>query len=151
MSVSLTQPTVCRTVAVPAHPPAPVRSARSAGWSFWWPSARPALRSGGRRAAPAATTPVGADQPQPSQYAPAADLVEQAEYDIGRLSQALASEKDFDKDLQKRSKNDVHTLSAIVLVLAKHDQPNKLQSASLLPAVRHLGEVIGDYARRTRR
>ncbi len=83
--------------------------------------------------------------PKPSQYAPAADLVEQADYYIGRLSEALATEKDFDKDMQKRSKNDAHTLAAIVLVLAKHDQPNKLQAGALLPAVRKLAENIGDF------
>ncbi len=92
-----------------------------------------------------AAKPEAAGQPKPSQYAPAADLVEQAEYYIGRLSEALGDEKEFDKEMQKRSKNDVHTLAVIALVLARHDEPNKLQAAPFLPAVRRLAEVIGDF------
>lgn len=91
---------------------------------------------------PAAQT---AGQPKPSQYAPAADLVEQADFYIGRLGEALANEKEFDKDVQNRAKNDAHTLAVIALVLARHDEPNKLQAATFLPAVRKLAEVAGDH------
>jgi hypothetical protein len=102
------------------------------------------VASGEDPAPPAAAQPGG--EPKPSQYAPAADLVDQAEYYIGRLSEALLNEKEFDKDMQKRAKNDAHTLAVIALVLARHDEPNKLQAAKFLPAVRQLAEVAGDYA-----
>jgi hypothetical protein len=47
--------------------------------------------------------------------------------------------------MQKRAKNDAHTLAVIALVLARHDEPNKLQAAAFLPAVRRLADVAGDY------
>jgi hypothetical protein len=102
------------------------------------------VASGEDAAAPAAAPQV-AGEPKPSQYAPAADLVDQAEYYLGRLSEALVVEKEFDQDMQKRAKNDAHTLAVIALVLARHDEPNKLQAATFLPAVRRLAEVAGDY------
>ena len=64
----------------------------SDSWSCWRPSPRLSwtLASGEDPAAPPA-----AGEPKPSQYAPAADLVDQAEYYIGRLSEALGRRKGF--------------------------------------------------------
>ncbi|HTU26495.1 MAG TPA: hypothetical protein VMF30_13905 [Pirellulales bacterium] len=94
---------------------------------------------------PAAAPPAAAGEPKPSQYAPAADLIDQAEYYIGRIGEALTDEKEFNEDLQKRTANDANTLAVIALVLAKHDEANKLQAAPFLPATRRLAEVADKF------
>ncbi len=96
----------------------------------------------GGRALAAETAP-----PKASAYAPAADLVAQVDYYLGRMSDALASKADYDADKQKRVSKDANTLAAIALVLGQHDEKSKYQgaSAAIIKAAQALAEATEDF------
>ncbi len=84
----------------------------------------------------------------PSSYAPAADLVAQVDYYMGRISDALASPAEYDADKQSRVDKDANTVAALALVLGQHDQKNKYQAASagMIAAAQRLAAASADAA-----
>jgi hypothetical protein len=86
--------------------------------------------------------------PKISAFAPAADLVAQVDYFVARLEASLASEADFDLAAQSRSLKDANTLSALLLVLAVHDQPHVLSNSApaMLAAAQQLAGGLDGYS-----
>jgi hypothetical protein len=67
--------------------------------------------------------------PKLSTFAPAADLVRQTDYYLGRLEESLASESQYKEDQAKVSK-DGNTLILIALALGLDDGRNKYKAAA---------------------
>jgi hypothetical protein len=84
-----------------------------------------------------------------SSFAPAEDLIQQVDFFLGRLDQCLANRDDFEGPNQSRVWKDSHTLSALALVLALHDQDHALKRAA--PAVLAESQILAtsneDYER----
>jgi hypothetical protein len=89
------------------------------------------------------------EMPKPSQFAPAADLLRQVDFYLARTSESLAEPARFDMAKQSRALKDAHTLAALALVLALHDEdfPQKPAMPALLRAAQQLAAAEGDYAR----
>ena len=85
---------------------------------------------------------------KPSTYAPAADLENQVDFYLGRLSDSLASQAEFDLAKQSRVYKDANTLAAILLVLGLHDQPNKYRDSATaaIMSAHALSAGAEDYA-----
>jgi len=98
-------------------------------------------------AASVAAQPADAPAVKVSAFAPAKDLEGQVKFFLGRLEEGLASKEVFDEAKQSRVRKDANTLSAIGLLLAKHDQESDLRSSgpALLKAAQHLAAAEGDY------
>jgi hypothetical protein len=77
--------------------------------------------------------------PKLSTFAPAADLVRQTDYYLGRLEESLASESQYNEDQGKVSK-DGNTLILIALALGLDDGENKYKAAA--PGLVKAGEGI---------
>ncbi|MEN6558092.1 MAG: hypothetical protein ABFC54_07925 [Thermoguttaceae bacterium] len=80
--------------------------------------------------------------PKPSEYAPADDLVRQADRYLKDLNDAVACESEF-KDSESKVANTSNALVVIALTLGLHDQPNKYQSsaAAVMQAARAVAEA----------
>jgi len=85
--------------------------------------------------------------PQASSYAPAADLIAQVTYYIGRLDEALAKKEDYAGANESRTKKDAHTLTALAQVLSLHDQDHQLKASApaLFAASRTLAKSSANY------
>ena len=100
---------------------------------------------------------LAADVPQaprplaPSRYAPAADLLREVDYFIGRIGDSLADPAAFDLAKQSRTLKDANTLAALALVLALHDEDfaEKPAMGQLLSASRRLSDSAEDYEQAT--
>ena len=86
------------------------------------------------RGAAAADPPAA---PKLSTFAPASDLVRQTDYYLGRLEESLDSEKQYQEDQEKVSK-DGNTLILIALALGLDDGHNKYKAAA--PGLMKAGE-----------
>ena len=77
---------------------------------------------------------------EPSEVAPAKDLINQVDYFINRLEQSLSAAADFDGARQSRTWKDANTLAALALMLAMHDEEHALKAAapSMLRAAKDL-------------
>jgi hypothetical protein len=78
------------------------------------------------RGAAAADPP---EAPKLSSFAPAADLVRQTDYYLGRLDESLASQSQYKEDKEKVSK-DGNTLILLALALGLDDGDNKYKEAA---------------------
>jgi len=89
--------------------------------------------------------PAPPEAPPASQFAPAADLVEQIEYYLKRLDEAVATEEDY-KDCVERIAKDTDTLTVIALSLGLHDADNPYKAAApaIIKAARDLA-AAKDY------
>ncbi len=87
--------------------------------------------------------------PKISTFAPAADLLQQVDFFIGRVEASLADPADFDGAKQSRTLKDGHTLAVLALMLAVHDEPHPLRAAmpSLLKSAQALAGAGDDYSR----
>ncbi len=87
-----------------------------------------------------------AEPPKVSSYAPAADLVDQANDYIKSLEKTVACEEDY-KDGQDKVAKDANTLIVIALALGLHDEKNEYQeSAGSLMKAAHDVAASTDYA-----
>jgi hypothetical protein len=89
------------------------------------------------------------ESPKASSYAPAADLAAQVDFYLNRLSESLANQAEYDGAKQSRVHKDASTVAALVLVLGRHDEPNKYQSAaaSMIQAAQALVEGGEDFGK----
>lgn len=87
------------------------------------------------------------DPPQPSQYAPATDLLGQVAELREHLAADLEDESAYGEYQQQRIAMDANTLAALALVLGKHDEKNDLQgrAARIIAAARKLSGNVKDY------
>ncbi len=85
--------------------------------------------------------------PKASTYAPAADLVNQVDFYLGRLTEAVANEAGY-AEMKSRVDKDANTLAALGLVLGQHDEPNKYRdsAAAMIKASQALAEKANDFA-----
>ncbi|MEN6405171.1 MAG: hypothetical protein ABFC77_01745 [Thermoguttaceae bacterium] len=88
---------------------------------------------------------VGATEPsapKPSEYAPADDLVRQADHYVKELNDAVACESEY-KDSASKLANTSNALVVIALTLGLHNQPNPYQAsaASVMQAARAVAEA----------
>jgi hypothetical protein len=92
-------------------------------------------------ASPALLAPPAA--PRVSTFAPAADLVRQADQYIHRLENAVQSEEQY-KDDQDKIAKEANTLVIIALALGLHDQSNKYQAqaGALMKAAQELAATM---------
>jgi hypothetical protein len=67
--------------------------------------------------------------PKISDFAPAADLVEQIDFFVGRVEQSLADPADFDLAKQSRTFKDGNTLAALALMLAYSNEDHPLKGS----------------------
>ena len=72
---------------------------------------------------------MSAEPPKVSSYAPAEDLVNQADAYIKSLEKVVGSEEDYN-DRQDKIAKDSNTLVIIALALGLHDQPNKYKGSA---------------------
>jgi hypothetical protein len=79
---------------------------------------------------------------KPSGYAPAGDLADQMDSYLDRLSEALASQSDYDEAKQSRVLKDANTLAALALVLGMHDEPSKYRDSA--PAIIKGAQTLAD-------
>lgn len=84
-----------------------------------------------------------------SKFAPAADLLQQVDFFIGRTAESLAEPIDFDEAKQSRALKDANTLAALGLLLAMHDQdfPEKPGMPALIASAQALAAAEGDSQR----
>ena len=68
--------------------------------------------------------------PPVSKFAPADDLVEQFDYYMKRIEEALAKKSDFDDAAKSRLKKDANTLTALALSLGMHDANNRFNASA---------------------
>lgn len=94
----------------------------------------------------AAATPEPPAAPPVSQFAPAEDLVDQVDYYLKRLEQAVETEDDY-KDFVERIAKDADTLAVIALALGLHDTDNQYKAAApeIIKATQQLA-AAKDYA-----
>jgi hypothetical protein len=87
--------------------------------------------------------------PKISTFAPAADLLQQVDFFIGRIEASLADPADFDGAQQSRTLKDGHTLAVLALMLAVHDEEHPLKAAMprLLKSAQSLAGAGDDYSR----
>jgi hypothetical protein len=87
-----------------------------------------------------------ADGPKVSTFAPAADLVRQADKYIETMKNTVASKEEYD-DSEGKIGRDANTLAVIALALGLHDQDNKYKekAAALMKAAQNVA-ATKDYA-----
>jgi cytochrome c556 len=80
-----------------------------------------------------------------SSFAPAADLLQQVDFFIGRAEESLQNPADFDGAKQSRTLKDGSTLAVLALMLAHHDEPLPLKTSmpTMLAAAKALA-AAGD-------
>ena len=91
-----------------------------------------------------------ADAPEPpkvSSFAPAAVLVKQVDYYMGRMGTALADKPGYDEGKQGRVRGDANLLVVLFMSLGLHDEENPLKksAAGLVPLAQALFESATDY------
>ncbi len=86
------------------------------------------------------------ETPPPSSYAPADDLLRQADYFVDRVKESLADPDHFDLAKQSRTLKDANTLAALGFVLAGHDEdfPQKSSMPALVASAQQLATVEDD-------
>ncbi len=67
-----------------------------------------------------------------STFAPAADLIQQVDFFLGRVEESLADPQDFDAAKQSRTFKDANTLAVLGLMLAVHDQDHAVKGAAAM-------------------
>ena len=94
----------------------------------------------------AASSAVSAELPKVSSYAPAEDLVNQADQYIKELGKVVDNEGDYN-DRQDKLAKDSNTLVVVALALGLHDQPNKYKDSAgaLIKAAQEVA-AAKDYA-----
>jgi hypothetical protein len=87
------------------------------------------------------------EQEKISSYAPAEDLVSQADFYLKQISQALADKASYDDVKQTAMERDSNTLAVIGLLLAMHDEDHKLKKAApaIIVAAQGLAENFSDF------
>ena len=83
--------------------------------------------------------------PKISAFAPAADLIDQVDFFLGRVTESLSDPADFDGAKQSRTLKDAHTLTVLGQMLAAHDEahPLKTSAPALIASARQLA-LAGD-------
>lgn len=78
---------------------------------------------------------------------PASDVLQQIDYFVGRMEEALATPESYDLAAKTRVTKDAHTLRALALVLALSDEefPRKSTMPGVLAGARRLALAEGDY------
>lgn len=89
------------------------------------------------------------NRPKPSTYAPAKDLVRQAEALMKRLGDDLANEAEYGEDQKGRVAKDSNTLVVIAQVLGMHDEQHawRAAAASVMEAAHQLASSSDEYAK----
>lgn len=90
-----------------------------------------------------------APTPKTSTLAPAADLIDQVDFFIGRVTEALSDPAEFPGARQSRTLKDANTLAVLALVLGQHDEAHALKASmpALLDGARQLAAADEDYAK----
>ncbi len=93
--------------------------------------------------------PLLGEDPAPSSFAPAGDLLQQVDFFIDRAEDALSNPAAFDLAKQSRMVKDANTLVALSLVLQSHDEafPEKSCMPALMSAAAELAEIEADALR----
>ncbi len=78
--------------------------------------------------------------PKVSSFAPAADLLQQVDFFIGRVETSLADPASFDAAKQSRTLKDANTLAVLAMALSLHDEqfPQKRCMPAMLKAAHEL-------------
>jgi hypothetical protein len=86
---------------------------------------------------------------KPSSYAPAKDLVAQADEFMKGIEKDLASEAEYGEDQRDRVVKNANTLAVIALVLSNHDDVVSLRApgAQVIKASLDVAESAGDYSK----
>ena len=86
-----------------------------------------------------------------SSYAPANDLIAQADYFLKHISEALADKAAYDDVKQALVERDSNTLTVIGLLLAMHDEDHKLNKAeaSIIKSSQGLAESYENFDQAT--
>lgn len=89
----------------------------------------------------------GEEIPKISAFAPSKDLLQQIDFFMGRVNDSLSDPRDFDLAKQSRTLKDGHTLAALALVFAVHDEEHALKAAmpGMLLAAQRLAAADDNY------
>lgn len=87
------------------------------------------------------------EEPKPSTYAPAKDLVAQVAEFVGRIAEDLADAEAYGEDQKARVAKDANTIVAIAAVLGKHDEDHRLRRAAprVISAARQLSAMAEEH------